>query len=32
MLKPHIDLINDDAHWRGDIGEYFNEEDANKWF
>ena len=32
MLKPHIDLIADDDHWRGDIGEFFSEELANEWF
>jgi hypothetical protein len=32
MLKPHIDLSNDDSHWRGQIG-FENDETAwQKWF
>ena len=32
MLKPHLDLNNDDAHWRGDIG--FGDDEAawDAWF
>lgn len=25
MMKMHIDLYNDDEHWRGDIGYYHDE-------
>jgi hypothetical protein len=33
MLKPHLDLNSDDAHWRGDIGSGFTEEDEwVAWF
>ena len=32
MLKPHIDLIHDDAHWRGDIGYNFTAIQWNQWF
>lgn len=32
MLKPHIDLIVDDEHWRGDIGANFTESQWVDWF
>ena len=33
MLKPHLDLNNDDAHWRGDIGTaYTTEDEWAAWF
>ncbi len=32
MLKPHVDLLNDPEHWRGDIGEGFNEAEWSVWF
>ena len=33
MLKPHVDLLNDDAHWRGDIGKAFRSEETwRAWF
>jgi hypothetical protein len=33
MLKPHLDLNSDDAHWRGDIGTGFTTEDEwAAWF
>ncbi|MDI6844660.1 MAG: hypothetical protein QME28_00820 [Candidatus Saccharicenans sp.] len=32
MLKPHVDLLNDPAHWRGQIGQYFNEAAWQQWF
>jgi hypothetical protein len=31
MLKPHVDLNNDPAHWRGQIG-FDNEADWDAWF
>lgn len=32
MLKPHVDLL-ENAHWRGDIGKFFNSEDQYRtWF
>jgi hypothetical protein len=31
MLKPHVDLSNDPAHWRGDIG-FEREADWAAWF
>lgn len=31
MLKPHIDLLNDPNHWRGQIGLYFNEAAWQQW-
>lgn len=33
MLKPHLDLFADDAHWRGQIGEQFTTEaEWDAWF
>jgi len=32
MLKPHVDLSRDDAHWRGDIGNAFTEAQWSRWF
>jgi hypothetical protein len=32
MLKPHVDLINDPPHWRGDIGLNFTEAMWQQWF
>lgn len=32
MLKPHVDLNNDPDHWRGQIGENFDEDDWAAWF
>ena len=33
MLKPHIDLTNDDPqYWRGDIGKGFSSADWDQWF
>lgn len=32
MLKPHIDLSSDPAHWRGDIGTMFDEDTWRTWF
>jgi hypothetical protein len=33
MLKPHLDLNSDDAHWRGDIGDGFESEAQwSAWF
>lgn len=32
MLKPHVDLENDPGHWRGQIGEKFNEASWKNWF
>lgn len=32
MLKPHLDLLNDPGHWRGEIGQSFNETDWQQWF
>jgi hypothetical protein len=33
MLKPHVDLSNDPAHWRGQIGTGFtNEDEWQAWF
>ena len=33
MLKPHLDLFADSAHWRGQIGEHFTEETQwDAWF
>ncbi len=33
MLKPQIDLIQDDAHWRGQIGQNFaTEAEWQQWF
>jgi len=32
MLKPHVDLANDPAHWRGQIGEGFSEAEWDAWF
>lgn len=31
MLKPHVDLLNDPNHWRGQIGLYFNEAAWQQW-
>ena len=32
MLKPHVDLLNDPAHWRGQIGLNFDEALWQQWF
>ena len=32
MLKPHVDLWDDPAHWRGEIGPGFNATQWNTWF
>jgi len=32
MLKPHIDLTEDDKYWRGDIGKGFNDSQWDLWF
>jgi hypothetical protein len=33
MLKPHVDLADDPAHWRGDIGTAFTDETLwRTWF
>ncbi len=32
MLKPHVDLLNDTNHWRGQIGLNFSEADWLQWF
>jgi hypothetical protein len=33
MLKPHVDLSDDPAHWRGDIGTAFTDETQRQaWF
>lgn len=32
MLKPHVDLLDDPNHWRGQIGQSFNEAAWQQWF
>ncbi|OPZ82823.1 MAG: hypothetical protein BWY76_02579 [bacterium ADurb.Bin429] len=32
MLKPHVDLSRDDAHWRGEIGPAFSAAQWLRWF
>lgn len=32
MLKPHVDLSNDDQHYRGEIGPRFTAADWEAWF
>jgi hypothetical protein len=32
MLKPHVDLTEDPAYWRGDIGRGFTDEQWRDWF
>jgi len=32
VLKPHVDLLNDPDHYRGDIGPGFAEADWAEWF
>ncbi len=32
MLKPHVDLLNDPNHWRGQIGLYYNEAAWQQWW
>lgn len=32
MLKPHVDLLNDPQHWRGEIGWDFDESQWSTWF
>jgi hypothetical protein len=32
MLKPHLDLLNDPEHWRGQIGQNFDEFSWQLWF
>jgi hypothetical protein len=32
MLKMHVDLTNDDGHWRGDIGLGMDESAWTLWF
>ena len=31
-LKPHVDFLSDDAHWRGEIGPAFGEAEWAAWF
>jgi hypothetical protein len=31
-LKPHVDLSDDPAHWRGQIGTYFTADQWDAWF
>ena len=31
-LKPHVDFLSDDAHWRGEIGPAFSDADWATWF
>ena len=32
MLKPHVDLLDDPSHYRGEIGPNFREADWAEWF
>ncbi|GAM18788.1 hypothetical protein SAMD00019534_019630, partial [Acytostelium subglobosum LB1] len=32
MLKPHIDMTEDPAHWRGEIGTYYTNDQWAEWF
>ncbi|MEI6452520.1 MAG: hypothetical protein WCP98_21555 [Actinomycetes bacterium] len=32
MLKPHVDLSEDPAHWRGEIGQSFGDVEWAAWF
>jgi len=32
MLKPHVDLLNDPSHWRGQIGTNFDSRQWSQWF
>jgi hypothetical protein len=32
LLKPHVDLLKDSTHWRGEIGPSFDESDWALWF
>lgn len=32
MLKPHIDLAEDQQHWRGEIGQHYTLAQWQKWF
>jgi len=32
MLKPHVDLLHDAQHWRGQIGINFTDADWTAWF
>jgi hypothetical protein len=32
MLKPHVDLIEESTHWRGEIGSEFSESQRQEWF
>ncbi len=32
MLKPQVDLLNDSAHWRGNIGDGFSSQQWDAWF
>jgi Glycoside Hydrolase Family 113 len=32
MLKPHVDILNDPGHYRGEIGPYFGEAEWAAWF
>lgn len=32
LLKPHVDLLNDPAHYRGEIGPDFTDADWAAWF
>ena len=31
-FKAHVDFLKDDAHWRGEIGPAFTDEDWSAWF
>jgi hypothetical protein len=31
-LKPHVDFLADDSHWRGEIGPAFTDADWRAWF
>lgn len=32
LLKPHVDLVNDMNHWRGNIGDDMNQQQWQQWF
>jgi hypothetical protein len=31
-LKPHVDFLNDEPHWRGEIGPAFGDAEWTSWF
>ena len=31
-LKPHVDLLDDAEHWRGEIGPHFSDAEWALWF